>query len=64
MGHGGNDQTACIVAGQIVAEGRSRDHHKCRILTKERKRTDKNKEFKRTQQQTTSKRLETFTEAR
>ena len=52
----GDGQTACLVAvAQKVAEDHSRDHHKCRTLTKERKRTDKNKEFKRTQQQTFSK---------
>ena len=40
MNHG---QTACLaVVGHFVAEDHSRDYHKCRILTKERKRTDKN----------------------
>ena len=53
MGHNGYDQTACLaVVGHFVAEDHSRDYRKCRTLTKERKRTDKNKEIKRTQQQT------------
>ena len=42
MNHG---QTACLaVVGYFVAEGRSRDYHKCRNLTKERQRTDKSNE--------------------
>ena len=45
MGYG---QTACLPAvGQEVAEDRSLDHHKCRILTKERNQIDKNDENKR-----------------
>lgn len=46
----GNGQTACLaVAGQVVAEGRSRDHHKCRSLTEKRERTDKNDETQQRQ---------------
>ena len=38
-------QTACLLAvAQVVAEGHSRDYHKCRNLTKERNQIDKDDE--------------------
>ena len=52
MNHG---QTACLaVAGQKVAEECFGDQFVRRNLTRKRKRTDKNKENKKTQQRTFS----------
>ena len=43
MGRLGDDQTACLgEVARFVAEEHSRDRHKYRTLTKERKQTDKN----------------------
>ena len=48
MGYG---QTACLVAlAQIAAEGRTRDYHKYRTLTKERKSNHKNEEYQAKEQ--------------
>ena len=58
MNHG---QTACLVAvAQVVAEDHSRDRHKCRNLTKERKEPIRTKKPKRLNSQLSPNDLKTL----